>query len=91
MVGLQGRGFAQNGMEIIDDTSAHTGLNYYLIVPREDTVISVCTGEDAQGNAVDFKTVNNWDGTVTSTDLLAVQATHKITAITLTSGSIQCF
>ena len=91
MIGLQGRLSAENGMKIIDDTSAHTGLNYYLIVPREGTVISVCTGVDGNGNAVDFKTVNNWDGTVTITDLLAVQVGHVITAITLTSGSIQCF
>jgi hypothetical protein len=91
MIGPQERLSAGNGMFIIDDTSAHTNLDYYLIVPREDTVISVCQGEDAQGNAIDFKTVNNWDGTVTSTDLLSVATTHKITAITLTSGSIQCF
>lgn len=91
MLGPQSRLTGGNGMFIIDDASAHTGLNYYLLVPREDTVISVCTGVDAQGNAIDFKTVNNWDGTVSTSDLLAVANTHKITAITLTSGSIQCF
>jgi hypothetical protein len=91
MLGLQGRLGAENGQYIIDDTNAHTGLDVYLIIPREDTVISVCTGTDSQGNAVDFKTVNNWDGTVSSTDLLAVPIGHTITAITLTSGSIQTF
>lgn len=91
MLGLQGRLGAENGQSIIDDTSAHTGLDVYLIIPREDTVISVCTGVDAEGNAVDYKVVNNWDGTVKTTDLLAVPIRHKITAITLTSGSIQTF
>lgn len=91
MIGLQGRGFAQNGQFIIDDTSAHTNLEYYLIIPREDTVISICTGVDGNGNAVDFKSVHNWDGTVGTSDLLTVPLGHKITAITLTSGSVQCF
>ena len=80
------------GMFIIDDTSAHTGLNYEVINVTEDTVFSVCTGEDNKGNAVDFKTVHNWDGTITvNHNPLTIPRDSKITAITLTSGEIAAY
>lgn len=80
-----------SGTFIIDDTSAYTGLNYEVVIPTEDTILSVCTGEDDGGNAVDFKTVQNWDGTLTTNHgVLTVPRGSKITAITLTSGEIVC-
>lgn len=81
---------ASSGMQVIDDTNNHTGQWDYFL-PREDTVISVCTGLDANGNAKDFKVSQNWDGTMISTDFCCVKQGEKILSITLTSGSIQCF
>lgn len=81
-----------NGMNIIDTlATAFTNLNHDYLLPREDTVISVCTGVDSDGTAVDFKTVQNWNGTMKLNDFLIVPRGSKITAITLTSGSVQCF
>lgn len=79
-----------SGMKIIDDTSLHSvSLQYFI--PREDTVISVCAGIDYNGNAVDFKATQNWDGTLLATDYCIVPLGFKITSIQLTSGSIQCY
>lgn len=91
MVDLQGRQGAENGMKIIKDVNTHLLINFYLLKPREDTVIDICTGVDSDGDAVDFKDIGNWVGTVKENDLLAIPLNHKITAIKLTSGSIQCF
>lgn len=79
-----------SGMQIIDDTNAHTG-NFKYFLPREDTSVNACTGVDADGNAVDFKTTQNWDGTLSSTDICIIPRGYSITSITLTSGSIQLF
>jgi hypothetical protein len=77
------------GALIIDDTSAHTGLSKNLINVTEDTAISVCTGVDHKGNAVNFKTLLNWDGTITTLhNPLTIPRGYKINAITLTSGEI---
>lgn len=79
------------GTFIIDDTSAHTALNYEVIIATEDTILTVCSGDDGNGNAVDFKTLMNWDGTITTAHgSLTVPRGYKITAITLTSGEIVC-
>ena len=79
------------GTFIIDGTSANINLDYEVIIPTEDTVLSVCTGVDNQGNVVDFKTVQNWDGTLTAAHgSLTIPYGSKITAITLTSGEIVC-
>ena len=79
------------GTPIIDDTSAHTGLNYNGFKATEDTVVSVMTGVDAQGGAVNFLTLYNWDGTIKTTHgSLMVERGFKINAITLTSGEIVC-
>lgn len=79
------------GTFIIDDTSAHTSLNYEVIIATEDTVLSVCSGNDGKGNAVDFTTFMNWDATIkTSHGSLTVPRGYEITAITLTSGEIVC-
>lgn len=74
---------------IIDDTNAHTGLNKEVINVTEDTVLSVCTGVDGNGKAANFKTLLNWDGTLTTNhNPLVVPRGYKINAITLTSGEI---
>ena len=79
------------GTFIIDDTTAYTDLNYEVIIPTEDTVLSVCTGLDNQGNAIDFKVAHNWNATLTAAHgSLTVPRGAKITAITLTSGEIVC-
>ena len=75
------------GSEIIDDTSAHTGLRVSSIVATEDTVVSVCTGTDNTGASYNFKTALNWD-TLKQNDLLIAPDNYTITAITLTSGRI---
>ena len=85
-----GRIAGANGCLVIDDTSAHTSLEFEVIVAQEDTVISVCTGTDAGGNAFDFKTSYNCD-TLKANALITVKDGYKITAITLTSGSIICY
>lgn len=79
---------AGGGSLIIDDTNAHTGLVGLTISPREDTVLSVCTGFDGNGTAVDFMTEFNWDGTLLVTDILIVPDNYYIESVTLTSGSI---
>lgn len=90
-MGKNARINGDKGTFIIDDTNAHTDLSYEVIIPTEDTVISVCTGVDINGNAVNFKTTQNWDGTLKTTHgSLTVPRGNKITAITLTSGEIVC-
>jgi len=60
------------------------------IIAQEDTVISVLSGTDSNGNAVDFKTTQNVD-TVKANALILVPLGATITAITLTSGSVICY
>ena len=77
------------GSLVIDDTNAHTGLSNEYINVTEDTVLSVCTGVDSDGNAVNFKTLLNWDGTLTiNHNPLTVPRGYKINVIALTSGEI---
>lgn len=85
-----GRLAGSNGCLVIDDTSAHTGLSYDFFVAQEDTVISVCTGTDAGGNAFNFKVAYNCD-TIKAGAVITAKKDYKITAITLTSGSIICY
>lgn len=85
-----GRLAGSNGCLVIDDTSAHTGLSFNFFVCQEDTVLSVCTGTDAGGDAFDFKVKYNCD-TLKQNAVITAKAGYKITAITLTSGSIICY
>jgi hypothetical protein len=78
---------ASGGSVIIDDTNAHTGLIATSIVARETTVVSVCTGTDANGAAYDFKATSNWLN-LKAGDVLIVGDNAQINSITLTSGSI---
>lgn len=86
----QGRVSADNGCYLIDDTSAYTGKNYYALIAQEDTVIATLSGEDNLGNSVNFLTLQNVD-TLKSGALVTVPLGFKITAITLTSGSVICY
>ena len=79
------------GTDIITSLAAQTNLNYDYIIPREDTVLSVCSGVDDSDNPIDFLSTNNWGVTLKNTDILIVPKDYKITAITITSGSLQCF
>jgi len=81
---------AQNGTLIIDDASAHTGLSNAEFIAMTDTVISVCTGVDASGDAVDFKATYNWVTIAAGVPIIAPDG-FQITAITLTSGSIALY
>ncbi len=85
-----GRISGANGCLVIDTTGAITGKSFDCLVAQEDTVISVCTGTDAGGNAFDFKVKYNCD-TLKSGAIITVKAGYKITAITLTSGSVICY
>lgn len=87
---FEGRLSGANGCLLIDDTGAKTGLDFDTIIAQEDTVISVLTGTDSNGNAVDFKVTQNVD-TVKTNALIVVPIGATITAITLTSGSVICY
>jgi hypothetical protein len=87
---FEGRLSGANGCLLIDDTSAYTGKEFDTIIAQEDTVISVLSGTDSNGNAVDFKTVQNVD-TVKANALILVPMGATITSITLTSGSVICY
>jgi len=80
----------QNGTLIIDDTNAHTGLSGAEFIAMTDTVISVCTGVDAAGNAVDFEATYNWVTIKAGVPIIAPDGC-EINAITLTSGSIALY
>lgn len=84
---------ASNGVYILDGTGAYTNQNLVGFKPMSATVLAVCSGINIETSiAVNFITKYNWDGTLNSTDLPYVVAENeKITAITLTSGSIQGF
>ena len=87
-MGVQARKLAvSGGSRILDTTGALTGINASSIVAREATVISVCTGITATKQAYDFKVQLNWV-TLKAGDLLIAPDSYKITAITLTSGSV---
>lgn len=81
---------AQNGTIIIDDALAHTGLSRTEFIAMTDTVISVCTGTDPSGEAVDFKVDYNWVTISAGVPIIAPD-NYIIKAITLTSGSIALY
>lgn len=82
---------AQNGTIVIDDIFAHTGLTGTEFIAMTDTVISVCTGTDPAGNAIDFKSASfNWVTIKAGIPIIAPDG-YIIKAITLTSGSIALY
>lgn len=80
---------ANNGSKLITGTSAYTGLNHTSFYVREDTVISVLTGVNETGTATNWITEIGLTGiTLKQGDFYPVGLNDKITAITLTSGSV---
>ena len=84
--GAQDRGF-NIFTQVIDTTSATTGLTGICIECTADAVVSVMTGFDPQGTAVDFKTVYNLDNLVKGS-FYYIKPNHYVAAITLTSGTV---
>lgn len=72
-----------NGGLLIDDTSAHTG-NFYMIVVREDTVIATLTEKGGANGLTAWAIAST---TLIKGDIITPNA-EDFTAITLTSGSI---
>lgn len=80
---------AHNGSLLIADTNARTSKTLYGFIAQEDTVVSVCTGTDEDGAAVDFVAVQGLGSkTLKQGALIVAPANQTITAITLTSGSV---
>lgn len=69
---------------VISDTDPHTGT-WYSVQLGSSGVISVCSGTDPDGNAVNFVTTYNWDA-ATSDVLLVAGENYTITSITLSAG-----
>ena len=69
-----------DGLLTISDTTARTGLNVYAITPVTDTVFAVLTG--ATGFTVTGKTGRTCPA--------GIPIFGRFTAITLTSGEIDC-
>lgn len=80
---------ANNGSKLITGTGANTGLNHTSFYVREDTVISTLTGLNESGVATNWLTEIGLSGiTLKQGDFYPVGLNDKITAITLTSGSV---
>lgn len=77
------------GSQIIDTTDV-TAVEAHAIVANNDVVIAACTGEDIDGNAVNFKTAYNWV-TLPAGTLMKVKKNYRILSIELTSGSLSVY
>lgn len=76
------------GSYFMEVTTAHTGLSLDSIVIQEDgTVVTVMSGVDSEGTAVNFKTVQNIPAALQQGALLTVPFGSSITAFTATTGS----
>lgn len=73
--------------QVIDTTDATTGLTAICIECVADAAVSVMTGFDELGAAVDFKTVYNLD-TLKAGSFYYIKPNHYVAAITLTSGTV---
>lgn len=80
-----------NGCIFIDDTSNHTD-DFSVILPNADTVFSVLSGTDENGDAVNYLTTIALSGaTVTKGIPVTIPNGHTITSLTLTSGSVMAY
>lgn len=80
---------AHGGSILYNDNSAHTGLAATTVYIREATVIASLTGITAVGTTQDFLTLFNISGaTLNLGDLFIAPSGYRISAITLTSGSV---
>lgn len=79
----------QNGSWIIDDTSAHSNIDAYSIIPMSETVIASCIVlNPATGESQDLVSTRNWGATLSAGSLHRAPIGWVIKSITLTSGSI---
>lgn len=77
-----------NGSKLITGTAANA-INHTALYVREDTVISVLTGVNDLGSATDYKVSLGLSGaTLKAGDYYCVPMNNKLTALTLTSGSV---
>lgn len=77
-----------NGSKLITGTSANA-INHTALYVREDTVINVLTGVNDLGAATDYKVSLGLSGaTLKAGDYYCVPMNNKLTALTLTSGSV---
>jgi hypothetical protein len=84
MITFSNRAGVSGGSELIADTNARTGEQICAFYVREDTVVSVATG-----NGKNYVTIFGISGkTLKAGDWFYVPYFEYITAITLTSGSI---
>ena len=80
-----------NGTKRITGTGANTGLNIDTILAESPAVLTVCSGEDEQGTAVNFRlTPYFWTEMATGIPY-CVPMGMKVTAITLSSGALATF
>lgn len=80
---------ASNGSFLIADTTARTGLNVTSFYVREDSVVSLMTGTKDDGTSVTFTTTLGISGkSLKAGDLFCIPQGQRVTAITMTSGSI---
>lgn len=73
--------------KVIDTTDATTGLTAIAIECVVSATVSVMTGFDELGAAVDFKTVYNLDE-LTAGYIYYIKPNHYVDAITLTDGTV---
>ena len=80
---------ANGGCEYIDNTNARTGKKYYCFIVQADTVVGTLTGGFAPDTTTDYLTSIGLSGkTLKQGAIITVPAGNKITALTLTSGSL---
>lgn len=87
-----------NGTQLIK-TTAVTDLQAETLVVRESSVLSVLSGTDKDGAAVNYLTVGNKKGIVgfvatealKTGDIITCPDGYKITSVTLASGSILAY
>jgi hypothetical protein len=78
---------APTGTIVISDTSAHTGLELKSFIAQGAT-LSVCTGLDSDEAAVDFLAAPYTYGSPPDGVPIIVPTGYRITAITLSAGSL---
>ena len=80
------------GAKRLTGTGAFTGLNRETLLAESATVISVCTGVNRQGDAINFKTHADFTWSDLAVGIpYTVPNGWKITAVTLTSGAVVAY
>lgn len=87
MTSPEGRLIGVNGSFYVG-TSAQTDKNYYAIVPQEDSVFTTLSGENEKGETQNYLTLQGLASkTIKQGSMIMCPQGHKITAVTLSSGS----